>query len=348
MKKSSQHCRVECPHSETQSSSKSAWKTSALLVLGAVGAISLANAAIFARAPKISNRLGGAFDRYPSRNGDIAYTVLGAGKPPLLLLHGFGAGNSSFEWNENIDALAAQYSVYTLDFLGWGLSDKFEHSHTAADYVEAVAGFLRDVVNEPCVVLASSGAAPIAVEAAALAGENVAGLILVCPSIAEESDASNLTRKLLRKVLGIPVVGTSLYNYIASRAQIEQFSRRHLFFDKTHVDDAWVARYHATAHQPDAQYGVYAFLSGELDLDARDTWSRLVVPALLVWGRNAQINPLETAPEWLALNPNAELSVIDNAMLMPHAEHPDQFNALLKRWVDKNIAPAPSIAGDAS
>lgn len=325
----------ESAYREEQSSptaSSNAWKSAALLTLGAIGTVSLVNALIFARAPKVGNRLSGAFGRYPSRYGDLAYTVSGVGKPSLLLLHGFGAGNSASEWRENIEELARHFSVYSLDFLGWGLSDKYQHSHTAAEYIESVASFLENVVAEPCVVVASSGAAPIAIEAAARAPQNVAGLVLICPSFGDSS-RMKLAGKWLEKVLWMPITGTSLYNFIASRAQIETFARRHLFFDKSRVDDELIQRFHVAAHQKAAQFGVFAFLSGSLNIDARETWSNLPAPALLVWGRNAQINPLETAPEWLALKPDAELSVIDNAMLLPHAEHPQHFNALLQRWV---------------
>lgn len=336
-------CRDNEDNGKAQSS---AWKTRALLALGVVGSASLVNALIFARAPKIGNGLGGAFGRYPSRFGDLAYTVSGAGKPPLLLLHGFGAGNSSFEWKENIDALAAHFSVYALDFLGWGLSDKYQHAHTAADYIEAVTGFLQDVVAEPCVVVASSGAAPIAIEVATRASSPVAGLVLICPS--GVSDGAEIPKKLLRKVLWMPLVGISLYNFIASRAQIERFARRHLYFDKSRVNDDMIRRYHATAHQSAVQFGVFSFLSGALDIDARESWQRLEMPALLIWGRNAQINPLETAPEWLSLKPDAELAVIDNAMLLPHSEHPQRFNDVLQQWVENLTNPTPAASpGDA-
>lgn len=315
-----------------ETSRAATWKTIACFAAGAIGVASLANALIFARAPKIGNRLGGAFDRYPTRHGDIAYIALGAGQPTILLLHGFGVGNSSVEWRENSDALCEHFSVYALDFLGWGISDKSRHSHTSADYIEVVVGFLNDVIAEPCVVVASSGAAPIAIEAAARAGQKVAGLVLVCPSLGDDSDISKLRKKVLHKVLWMPVLGTGVYNFITSRAQIEKFARRHLYFDKSRVDAALIQRHHAAAHQSDAQFGAFAFLAGALDLDPRQTWSRLPMPALLVWGRNTQINPLETAPEWLALKPDAELAVIDDAMLLPHTEQPQRFNALLQSW----------------
>ena len=93
---------------------------------------------------------------------------------------------------------------------------------------------------------------------------------------------------------------------------------RHLYFDKTRVTEALVTRYHVAAHQSGSQYGLTWSLGGLLDTDWRASWSGLEAPALLVWGRNALLNGLDTAPEWLALKPEARLNVIDEAMLLPH------------------------------
>jgi pimeloyl-ACP methyl ester carboxylesterase len=44
------------------------------------------------------------------------------GKEPLLLIHGYPT--SSYDWHALWDPLAARYSLYALDLLGFGLSDK--------------------------------------------------------------------------------------------------------------------------------------------------------------------------------------------------------------------------------
>jgi len=48
------------------------------------------------------------------------------------------------------------------------------------------------------------------------------------------------------------------------------------------------------------------------------------VPITLVWGRNADISPLENGRE-LADEADARLVVFDESLLLPHVEHPDQF-----------------------
>lgn len=312
----------------SESAGRSAWKTALVVAGGAAGAVSLANALLFRLAPEPSHALGGAFDRYPARLGDVAYTVRGSG-PPILLLHGWGAGNSMIEWANAIELLAQSHTVYALDFPGWGLSDKPKVRHTAQSYVELVAFFLEDIVREPCVLVSSGGAAPIAIEVAKAQPAAVSKLVLVCPPPGGEKGATDPARLGLEALLRVPGLSTALYLSLASRASIDKFTREQLFFDPSKAGDAWVNRFYANAHQLDEPYAVFSFLSGSLDLDARASWAGLEQPALLVWGRNARLSPLDGAPEWMALKPDARLAVVDDSMLLPHAEHPEKWSRLV-------------------
>jgi pimeloyl-ACP methyl ester carboxylesterase len=53
----------------------------------------------------------------------IAYESMGDPlKPPLLLIHGFGA--SLYHWRYNLPSLAKDYHVFAIDMLGFGGSSK--------------------------------------------------------------------------------------------------------------------------------------------------------------------------------------------------------------------------------
>jgi len=63
--------------------------------------------------------------RFVEGNGwKIHYTVQGQG-PNLILLHGGGPGASgASNYSRNVDALAAHFRTYVIDFPGWGRSSK--------------------------------------------------------------------------------------------------------------------------------------------------------------------------------------------------------------------------------
>ncbi|HVF85409.1 MAG TPA: alpha/beta hydrolase, partial [Abditibacteriaceae bacterium] len=129
------------------------------------------------------------------------------------------------------------------------------------------------------------------------------------------------------------VVGATLNNLLASQRSIDGFARHQLFYDKSLSDESFIKRHSSRAHRGGSRRSLATFLSGRARADAREEWSRLEQPALLIWGRNATLSSLETAPEWLALKPNARLAVVEEAMLLPHYEHPCQWTDRVLDWL---------------
>lgn len=60
---------------------------------------------------------------YKWRLGDIYYTKTGTGKP-LLLIHDLTHASSGCEWDNLIPFLKDNYTIYTIDLLGCGRSEK--------------------------------------------------------------------------------------------------------------------------------------------------------------------------------------------------------------------------------
>ena len=63
------------------------------------------------------------YEYYNWRFGKIAYKKTGEGSP-LLLVHNLNVCSSSYEWRNNIAELAKSHTVYTIDLLGCGCSDR--------------------------------------------------------------------------------------------------------------------------------------------------------------------------------------------------------------------------------
>jgi hypothetical protein len=106
--------------------------TTGLVVGGTLGAVTLFNRFTESRVGELDTVLKGEARRYPWKYGDVFYQVKGSrNAKPLVLIHGFGPGASSYEWRKNVDALAEQFRVYALDLLGFGLSDRPAIDYTA-------------------------------------------------------------------------------------------------------------------------------------------------------------------------------------------------------------------------
>ena len=97
---------------------------------------------------------------YEWRFGKIHYRKCGTGKP-LLLLHDLAPASSSVEWSHIVPLLSREHTVYTVDLLGCGQSDKPNLTYTNFLYVQMISDFIKHVVHEPVDVIATSASAPL-------------------------------------------------------------------------------------------------------------------------------------------------------------------------------------------
>ena len=97
--------------------------TLAALVGTAAGVIHIANRFIDATS-QLKDMLEQPHSRtYDWRFGKIFYTKQGHGTP-ILLIHDIMPGASGYEWNAIEKQLATEHTVYTIDLLGCGRSEK--------------------------------------------------------------------------------------------------------------------------------------------------------------------------------------------------------------------------------
>ena len=78
---------------------------------------------------------------YKWRLGNIHYTKCGSGKP-ILLVHDLSPASSSYEWKNLAGKLAESYTVYTIDLLGFGRSEKPNLTYTNYLYVQLLCEFI--------------------------------------------------------------------------------------------------------------------------------------------------------------------------------------------------------------
>lgn len=64
--------------------------------------------------------------------------------------------------------------------------------------------------------------------------------------------------------------------------------------------------------------------------------SKIKIPVALIWGKNDKITPPEVAQEFHTLLPDSELTWIDHCGHAPMMEHPEEFNSILRKFLNKN------------
>jgi len=291
-------------------------------VLGG-GALAVVNRRLQSTATDLSPPLDGNHHTHRWRGMDVAYTEAGdPDAPDLVLLHGINAAGSSGEFREVAAALADDYHVIAPDLPGFGCSDRPSLRYSATLYEAFVGDFLAEY-DEPSVIASSLSAAYTLGALTSDPDLSVRDLLLICPTTIAGPEPP---KQWLLELLRLPLVGTGLFNLIASQPSIRYFNADHGYYDMASVTDEWMDYEWQTAHQPNARFAPASFISGYLnpEIDLADAIHDLDASTTILWGREADITPLAQGRK-LAKESDASLVVFDDSKLLPHVEFPEQF-----------------------
>jgi pimeloyl-ACP methyl ester carboxylesterase len=309
------------------------WGKAAAAGGAALGAAALYNAATARGSGAMESLPGGEPHELLWRGHRVAYTKHGEGTP-LLLLHGLHPGASSYEWRHNVDDLAQYHTVYALDLLGFGRSDRPALRYTPSLYQAFLADVMSRLIGERCAVVASALAASHVIALAARDSRQIGALTLIAPmgmSLLQAESAAQTTASLL---LAAPIIGTSVYNGLTSAANIRSFLQRSYANDRL-VHDTLVQAYVQSARQPGGKHVISALVGGRLHVDVRNALRRMRQPTLLLWGDQARENPVQNAHAFRVLKPDADWSLVSDAGDFPHAEQPDATSTAILRFLER-------------
>ncbi len=273
----------------------------------------------------------GASYNYPWIHGDIYYTKIGNGPKNILLLHDAASHSSSYEWKQVAERLSDEYTVYALDLLGCGCSDKPAMTYTNFLYVQLIDSFIKDVIGGPAEIAAVGLSSSFAVMASAFNRENISKIYMVNPwSLKKLAAAPDYTSRLLGILMAVPVLGTSLYNAINCRSNLEYLLDEKSFYNPFKVRDRMIDAGYEAAHRDDgAGRYLLASLDGRyLNWNINKAVSQSRVPMTLIFGEKAP-SADKIAKAYQKLNDQITVQSVENTKMYPHMEEPVDFAKLI-------------------
>ena len=252
----------------------------------------------------------------------MRYLRVGEG-PPLVLIHGLIA--SSFSWRFNLAALKPHATLFALDLLGMGYSDR---SATMDCRLPAAAGrllrFLDDMKLESVNVLGTSHGGGLAMVLAAMAEGRVRRLILVAP-VNPWSRHGRLLAPLLARIPG----GSRLHPLLMRLGPLHQFLLRRQYGDPRRISPGTLEGYLAALKIPGTlDYARRVLHDWPADLrELERVFPRIAsIPTLLVWGSRDRVVSPASAQPLLQNFFHAELAMLEGAGHVPYEEVPEEFN----------------------
>ncbi len=185
---------------------------------------------------------------YRWKQGNIYYRKEGSGSP-VLLVHDLQPDSSAEEWSKVIPLLAESHTVYAIDLIGCGRSDKPKFLYTQFLYDKLLVDFVRNVIGEDTDVIATGNSFPVAVMAAHLDPEPFGSLTGINPrSVSSCTKYPSLKDRILRIALSTRIVGPFVYNLRYCKPRILQEMADKNFYYPQNVSPEIVDLYYRFAH----------------------------------------------------------------------------------------------------
>ena len=262
---------------------------------------------------------------YHWRFGDISYSVSGEGKP-VLLIHNLNEDSSSIEWNYIIPVLSRSHTVYAIDLLGCGLSERPSITYTSYLYTQLINDFIHNIIKKKTSVIATGKSASFILGACNDNEEAYDELILINPdSIHSLKKTPSKRTKTAEFILKTPIIGTFIYHLKTSRKKILQSFEEHYFYDQESIPESFVDYYFESAHLTARKAkNLYASLVGKYT-------NANIIRTLKNINQNIHIlasreipNMESTIKEYQYYNPAIEVEYIDYTRLLPQLEAPEE------------------------
>jgi pimeloyl-ACP methyl ester carboxylesterase len=298
--------------------------TLAALFSAAAGIIHIANRIIVASS-QLKELLDMSGKYYEWRFGKIHYTKKGSGSP-VLLIHDALPGSSGYEWNRIENSLALEHTVYTIDLLGCGRSDKPGITYTNFLYVQLISDFVKDVIKEKTNIIASGFSGSFALMSALNEKEYLGKIMLINPpSIGKLQKMPGEKEKFLKHLLEIPVFGTLVYHMIVSREAVSDLFLEKMYYNPFHADNDMMDAYYESAHKGGcyAKHLYASIASRYLNINIKHALSATDSSIYIVYGEEP--NSSAIVDEYVRINPAIESCQIKKTMHLPHVEDPEHF-----------------------
>jgi pimeloyl-ACP methyl ester carboxylesterase len=152
------------------------------------------------------------------KNGDFYYEKIEnqereeSEHAPILILHDLYPTESSESCRDLAESLSKERTVYLIDLLGCGKSEKAAITYTNYLYVLQVTKMIKEIIGEPVHLVACGRSGSIAAAVVHSQIELVKQLTFVDPAWEEEEKVPDSGSRMTKKLIELPIVGTLLYN----------------------------------------------------------------------------------------------------------------------------------------
>lgn len=266
------------------------------------------------------------------RLGNIHYTKTGTGKP-LLLIHDLDYAFSSTEWESLIPMLKDNYTVYTIDLLGCGRSEKPNLTYTNFLYVQLISDFIKSEIGRRTNVIATGASASLVTMACVYNSDLFEQIMFINPeTFSSCAQIPGKHAKIYKFILDTPGIGTMLYHIASSKEIIRRTFSEHYFYNPYHVPPVLIDKFYESAHLGISPKSVFSSVSCNYTKCNISRALEKIDNSIYILGGGAKPDINETISEYTICNPAIESSIIPATKHLPHLEKPEEVCSIVKMF----------------
>ena len=250
----------------------------------------------------------------------IRYLEDGQSDCIIILLHGLGG--MAERWLPTVPYLEKNFRVIIPDLIGHGLSDRPQIDYTLDIFKNTILGFLGALSLQDVNIVGTSLGGEIAAECASTQSPLIRKVVMVSPAGIMKTSTPALDAYTM----------AALYpNRESVKLAYEMMSG-----EKREISDQSVENFISNMTRPNTKM---AFLSTLLGMKnsppVTDKLRNINIPALLIWGINDRVIPIEYAKYFLSAIPQCEFVKMDKCGHIPYEERPEKFSKIVLDFLSK-------------
>lgn len=261
---------------------------------------------------------------YKWRFGNIYYQKIGTGKP-LLLIHDLSCASNGDEWNALIPMLKEHYTLYIIDLLGCGRSEKPNLTYTNFLYVQLINDFIKSEIGRRTNVIASGTSSSLVTMACAYKDDLFEQIMFINPeSFTSASMMPGKYAKIYKFILDTPIIGTLLYHIAVSKENIRHDFSESYFYNPYGASQNLIDKYYESAHRGLSPKSIYSSIHCNYTKCNIYHSIEKIDNSIYIIGGGAKNGIADLIKEYMTCNPAIEASLISETKQFPHLEKPEE------------------------
>ena len=244
-----------------------------------------------------------------------------------------------------MEVLGDRHTVYALDMLGFGASEKAPANYSVHLWVEQIYDFWKAFIRKPVILIGNSIGSLISLAAAAKYPEMVEAVVMMSlpdPDIEKEAIPAFIYPLVaaIKSFVANPLLIKPVF-YLLRQPSILRRGAIFAYANPEAVTDELID---ILAKPPQDRGSARAFTAlfkattnPDYSPNVKKLLSTLTIPMLLIWGEKDRIIPPALASEFARHNENLQLITLENVGHCPHDECPEQINQVILDLIDESV-----------